>query len=423
MKKWIAGQKGQQVILIALLMPVLLACLGLVVDVGNVYAHRRKAQSAADAAATAAGIVLYQQGHLIAEATALYYAAQNGYNNDRTTNLVDPSSPPSSGTYINNSSYIQVQITDNVAPIFASIVWNGTFTVRARATAGYTVVGKGPPIIILNEVLCRALDQTGSATLRVYNGFVHINSGCANALNQSGSGSIITAYPSTIHGGFNRTGSGIISPTPITGAPVLPDPLISLPVPNLGSYTVQNGTPANPQTKSIPGSGSVTLNPGIYYGGIKISGSGPVTLNPGVYIMAGTGFIVSGSGRITGRNVFLYITEDPTNRSGAGAMGKWDVSGSGPLDMTAPNSGTYAGILVFYDRTNTNRATMTGSAAWTGATGVVYLKKAKLDLSGSGASIYATFVIDSMDFSGSGILATYGYSGPGWQTIDSILSE
>ena len=46
-------EAGQQMVLVSLMLPILLVFVGLVVDVGNVFVHRRMAQNAADAAALA----------------------------------------------------------------------------------------------------------------------------------------------------------------------------------------------------------------------------------------------------------------------------------------------------------------------------------------------------------------------------------
>ena len=71
MKQQILRQEGQQLIKVALLLPVILAFLGLALDVGNVYVHHRMVQNAADAAASAAGMVLYQSGASVATATEI----------------------------------------------------------------------------------------------------------------------------------------------------------------------------------------------------------------------------------------------------------------------------------------------------------------------------------------------------------------
>ncbi|MBK8051544.1 MAG: pilus assembly protein [Anaerolineales bacterium] len=54
----IGREEGQQIILVSLMLPILLVFVGLVIDVGNLYFHRRTAQNAADAAAVAGSVQL-----------------------------------------------------------------------------------------------------------------------------------------------------------------------------------------------------------------------------------------------------------------------------------------------------------------------------------------------------------------------------
>jgi len=256
----------------------------------------------------------------------------------------------------------------------------------------------------------------------VKNGNIHINSHGSRALNVTGSAIINTESPITIVGGYRIVGSVVINPTPMTGASVLPDPLASLPVPNLASYPVRHGTASHPDTLRITGSGSVTLDPGVYYGGIAITGSNNVTLNPGVYIMAGSGFKITGSSRVTGSHIFMYITEDPSHTSGDGKMGKLKLTGSQQLTLTAPDSGDYAGILYFQDRSNDEDVDITGSSMLSGSTGVIYIPAGRLNVTGS-ADVHLNFVVNKIRFTGSTILTVEGYQGPGWTAVTSALTE
>jgi len=79
---------------------------------------------------------------------------------------------------------------------------------------------------------------------------------------------------------------------------------------------VPTGTPGHGVLMSMT-SGTPTICPGTYYGGIAIGGSASVTMMPGVYYMAG-GFRVFGSGAVDGSSgVMIYnssgtITEADT---------------------------------------------------------------------------------------------------------------
>src|SRR5437660_1670719 len=70
------GQRGQIIVIAAILLPILLAMAGLAVDVGSYAAERRSLQNAADAIALAAARDLPDQ--TAAQASAQTYAAKNG---------------------------------------------------------------------------------------------------------------------------------------------------------------------------------------------------------------------------------------------------------------------------------------------------------------------------------------------------------
>ena len=416
MKRQLDRQEGQQIIQFALLLPVLLACLGLVIDVGNAYAHRRMVQNAADAAATAAGMILYEQGNSPAITTAYWYAIQYGYDNDGASNTVQVTTPP---------NCIQVDVQENVVPIFVAIVWNGTFNVRGHAKACFAITALGPSVIVLEEDACETLTLNGNnAAINVWNGNIHVNSHCSNAVDL-GNGDITTLSAVSIvgnwvggpNGHFYDTGGQPLAP--LTGQPVLPDPLANLPAPNLSSYATRYGTAAQPNTLKIT-HGNVTLNPGVYYGGINITG-GNVTFNPGVYIMAGSGLSVTGNADVEGEEVFFYLTHDPANPSGAGAAGSLDLSGNGDLELTPPSSGTYAGVTFFQARDNTEEGHIHGTSD-TELSGVIYMPEAHLGLTGN-STMEANFVVNTLSLDGNPDLNVEGWEGDVWTTVTDVLTE
>ena len=77
------------------------------------------------------------------------------------------------------------------------------------------------------------------------------------------------------------------------------------------------------------------------------------------------------------------------------------LTGSGALNISAPTSGTYNGILFFEDPTDTNGMTITGSTG-SNMQGIFYAPAASLSMTGtSGGTIYADLVVGSLSMSGS----------------------
>jgi hypothetical protein len=71
------GEAGQALVQVALSMMVLLALLALIIDVGWLYADRRQAQNAADAAALAGAQALCDKGSSAARSAASSFTAKN----------------------------------------------------------------------------------------------------------------------------------------------------------------------------------------------------------------------------------------------------------------------------------------------------------------------------------------------------------
>src|SRR5512138_839051 len=100
-------ERGQALILVVLAMVGLAGMVGLVVDGGNAFLDRRKAQNAADSAALAAALSRTRIGQ-DPQAAALAAAAQNGYGNNGASNTVEFHHPPVSGPNAGKDEYVQI---------------------------------------------------------------------------------------------------------------------------------------------------------------------------------------------------------------------------------------------------------------------------------------------------------------------------
>jgi len=387
MRSGLRSERGQYAAHFALLLPLLIAFMGLVIDLGNAYARQRAAQSAADAAAMAGGMVLYSQGATAAEAVARYYAGLHGYSGA----AVEITWP---------SQCIRVTITEQVRPIFAAMVWDGTFTVRGKAGACYRFTEVGASVVVLHPHACSALNVSGSGSITVSRGNITVNSDCNPAISVSGGALIKTETPIVYVGGVS--GASAITPAPVRGSP-LPDPLASLPVPQACTLCASSPTQGCTQTDCAPG---------CYKNGLSLSG-GTLRMQSGVYCIGGSGMKISGSTNLSGSGIVLYLMQ-----------GGLDISGTGVLDLTPPASGTYQGVLIFQARNNTSSSKISGQAALTGIHGVIYMPVGDLELAG-GATIDANFVVSTLNVSGGGGMNIAGYTGAGanWSTVTDGLTE
>ena len=107
------SEGGQAIILIALTLLAMLMIVGVAIDAGQVYSARRAMQEAADAAAYAASVTLYQGGNQTqAFAAAAADATTNGFTNgvaSTTVTIVQPTTSP-----YNTSEYVEVTIVRNI---------------------------------------------------------------------------------------------------------------------------------------------------------------------------------------------------------------------------------------------------------------------------------------------------------------------
>ena len=127
---------------------------------------------------------------------------------------------------------------------------------------------------------------------------------------------------------------------------------------------------------------------------------------PGLYIIQGGGVIVEGSASITGSGVIFYNTSNPTT----GAFGSFLLTSSSTL--SAPTSGTYAGVLLFQNRSDTKAdeilAGTSNSAAAFHLSGTVYASAAPLTIS---AKIAIAVDVNTLTLGGTAVEQALAVSG------------
>ena len=270
---------------------------------------------------------------------------------------------------------------------------NGTYVVGltvtdaagGKGTASVQVV-VGPSIFVLNPSASGALTVSGNASINVP-GEVVVDSSSNSAISASGNAHI-AASVIDVQGGFRKAGTATFSPAPETGVSA-PDPLATLPSPSTINVT-------NYGSESLSGNSSATINPGIY-SQITVSGNAKLAMNCGIYIIEGGGFTVTGNASVTGSGVTIYNAGSNYPNSG-GNFGGITLSGNGTFSMTAPTTGTYAGILIFQSRQNTRALSFSGNAML-GMTGTIYAPSALLSMSGN-AQLQNPLVVGMLNLSG-----------------------
>jgi Flp pilus assembly protein TadG len=400
----VRSRRGNALAVTAVGLIPIIGVLAVVLDGGLLMVERRHAQAVADAGAYAAAGYLYKNYTTdkgldpsgSAKKLALEIASLNGYTNDGVTSTVTVNIPPQSGTFSGKSGYAEVIVSASLTRYFSALWGAGTMTAGARSV-GRGYVKSGPAsIIVLDPTGQQALDLSGSANV-VTDGNVYVDSNHLKAFVGSATATL-TAPVVDITGNKDLSGSSQIIGTVNTGTSPVSDPLASLPPPDPTTLTVRS------TSQYQASGGSPTLYPGVYTGGIALSGAN-ATLMPGIYYLKGGDFAMSGSASVTGTGVMLY------NDNGGGKMA---LSASGTINLTPPTSGTYAGIVIYQNRSSTQRIDLSGSSG-SSVTGTIYAAGGMLNLSGSSGSsqVGSQLICYDLVLSGSATLKVVSGNGGG----------
>ncbi|MBI2912686.1 MAG: hypothetical protein HYY03_02060 [Chloroflexi bacterium] len=368
-------------ILFVLALAVLLGFVAMVIDVGLAFEERRNAQNAADAAALAGAQELGESGSApaaIAEATE--YLAAHGYQSPQASITINI--PPASGPSAGDSSYVEVLVSTDKAPVFRAPLTNALWTVSARAVAGAFPQNVPPYNFISLRDDCKnhTLLINAGGTLTV-NGGIYVNScngadgqgkgalppGYGDAFDIFGAGGHIEAQAVYVVGGWETHDGATVNPDPLIRQQAIPDPAADLVAPDPATLPVQRGTPTQASQLKIQGNTVTTIQPGIYYGGIKISGNADVTLADGIYYIGGGGFEVTGNATLNAPHVLIYNT----NSQGKG-FDNIDLDSSSSITMGPMASGPYMGMVIFQDRLNSKDIYIDPGNGIDGLSGTLY---------------------------------------------------
>jgi Flp pilus assembly protein TadG len=366
-------ESGQALVFVGLGLVVLIAAVGLAIDMGYLRYTKRRLQTAADSAAIAGASELGNGNY---QTAALNDSKSNGFQNGVSGVTVlsyNPPVDPPFSTKANAGTFVEVQVQQNAPTFFMRIFGVNHATIGATAVAqlassrgciyalgllqGITVNGT------VNAPNCAVLD----------NAILSVGGGCITA---SSIGVVL------------RLLGGCANPPPVVGIDPAADPLAYLTPPPGGNCNFQT-------TVVVKTAATTALSPGHYCGGIEIANgnTGAVNFATGLYILDAVGLQIQpgNTGSVTGNGVTFYIT-------GGGSA---QISGSGNVTLTAPTTapspGIPAGVLFYQDPRDNQNASINGNFGFTGA---LYFPSASLTLGGAVTSGYAIIVADIIQFNG-----------------------
>ena len=265
---------------------------------------------------------------------------------------------------------------------------SGTVTVPPSTGAYYCVMA-------LNRTAQSALQLTGNAsiTINAPKCVIQVNSNSARAVDMNGN-TVIKSVENCFVGGIRTVGNSTISPAPNATCKPIPDPFANYPRPTVGACDFTN--------YQLSGNQTVTLQPGVYCGGMNFSSHVNVTFAPGLYIIK-DGVISESGGTFTGNGVSFFLTGYNTSLQ---------LSGQANWRLIAPTNGPLPGFAIFLDPDGPSG--LAGSASSLSGQaelyfeGIVYLPKQEITVSGTASAFapspYTSYIGDTLRFVGNGDL-------------------
>jgi hypothetical protein len=291
--KSVQKQRGQVIVLVALAMTVLLGFLGLATDVGMLWAVRRKAQTAADAAAGAGldAVLVGQSSGYSSAATDV--ATINGFTNGTQNTTVAVSEP--TGTGCPAGTCVQVTITKTVQTYFLGALGFRSIPVSVSANAFGT---SGPNTIV-------ATNTSGSG-VTINGPTVNVSCGIVSNSNLTvTNGGSVTAGSVSVVG----TTHGSVPSNTKTGCSPVQNPFSSWHSPTPSSCSRQSTN--NTGTNTITTTCTVPSNL-VYDGGSGSSPCGHTISNYNSHTRSYPAITVSFSGGTCGNHISCGGSNQPT---------------------------------------------------------------------------------------------------------------
>ncbi len=362
------SERGQALIIIVLSIVAIFGFAALAVDIGRIYAERRRAQSAADAAALAAAYSAANSQsddiptiRAAAMDAAIASAVKNGYNPNQVTVHI----PPIGGHYEEcKCEYIQVDILSQVDPIFAQFVYKGVekittesvargrrntnitneyYAVHALSTDDDALVFDGNTTLKVTKP-----NKTGTAANIYSNGGGTKNGGSGTV--QLTGGKIMTADPFTC----NPSDCSTVKATRVTTNQALPIVDVTMPY-----------CPAADETYK-----------GVKYYVHPNGITGSANLPRGVHCIDG-GITLNGGDTLTGDGVLLVLKTGGITINGNAVVNLKRLS-----EIVDKHSHSYNGMLVYVPPQNTSTIMLGGTAdSW--LSGTIYAPKSLCEIGGN----------------------------------------
>ena len=221
------SETGSIIILTAFMLIVLMGFVGLALDVGSHYNHKRVLQTAADAGAFQGGHELHRGKTSLITSSALTGTAENGYTHGTDGVVVEVYNPPVSGFYVGDAAAVEVVVSQPSPVTFMRMFGFTPPTIPARAVTWAGANSKSC-IHVLDETDQDAFSYNSSAILNAPDCGLIVNSINEPYSGHLTSNSDVWVANATFSGGYATESSSYLGTSsgypPYTGSPPAPDP-------------------------------------------------------------------------------------------------------------------------------------------------------------------------------------------------------
>jgi hypothetical protein len=226
-----------------------------------------------------------------------------------------------------------------------------------------------------SEACVLALDPSASAAVKIQGStdvgltgcVIAANSNSSTAVDRGGAALLKAACINTVGGTSGISSNSNVQldcAAPMENQYPSFDPLKGMQPP---SYSTCN---------DVPNGKNKTLSYGRY---CNKQLSGDIVLGPGNYVLDGGGINLGGNGSLKGTGVTIFLI------NGA----EFSVNGNELVQLTPPTSGTYAGITIFQEKSNTNTISINGTSG-SFVSGYVYAPGAHVFYAGNAEATAST---------------------------------
>lgn len=448
LKRYLRSDRGNMTLIASLASIPMIAAAGMAVDYGRITRVKDKMQLIVDGAALAAVGAKNITGTTAEKSTKRIVIAKNYLTNGLATltdaKLLAPPTITSAGTGVSISVTAQVRgsfmnvldaikgggsdVGNGGAGSAAGIGNSRMYGITVKTTASFKSGASYLCILALNNTDSQSLQIQGTADLYAPGCAVWSNSSSNSGLYENGNATL-TAEKICVYGGYS--GSAYYPYLPKTGStdcPRIADPLKTKFLTDYattyasakssgGSITCTDGTTTfkcQYNGRTVGGSGkvtytqltysgtaaNVTLQPGIYDGGIQVKAGATVKLAAGTYFIQNGKFevqnaTVQNADFGTTGGVTIVLTEPTAGTKVTNStQTRIDVQAQAVLQLKAPAAGAFAGIAVAQhpDSITSTSKTVANSVIGGGTksiTGMLYYPSNILYITGGGTGTIA----------------------------------